>query len=366
MGRMGRASCGRRAHRQRCARRRVAWLTRRLAPPPLWVMAMYYASLIGRCVCISRSAGSHGRPFGDRRRSCALASGFWIVATPTLSTTPQPLRVTFLDVGQGDAAIVQFPDGRTLSIDAGGLASHVVRHRRAGHRAGVLGARRSPARLHERHAWRRRSHRRRGEPVSRFQAVRGVGRRAGAAARADARAARAGGRRRAPSGERCSRRDRVSFGQRRSRRAPPAASRLGAPARAQRRLRGARDSLWRRVVRVHRRHRQGSRADDRAIASRARRSGFSRCLTTAARPRARSRFSTRSGRTSRSSAPGAGTRSDIPVPSVLERYRDIGAAIYRTDQDGAVTVETDGTTVRVSTFTGRRLTLTTRRHDTTR
>ncbi len=32
----------------------------------------------------------------------------------------------------------------------------------------------------------------------------------------------------------------------------------------------------------------------------------------------------------------------------------------RTDQDGAVSVETDGTTVRVTTFTGRKLTLTTR------
>jgi competence protein ComEC len=32
------------------------------------------------------------------------------------------LRVTFLDVGQGDAAVVQFPDGHTLSVDAGGIA----------------------------------------------------------------------------------------------------------------------------------------------------------------------------------------------------------------------------------------------------
>jgi beta-lactamase superfamily II metal-dependent hydrolase len=44
---------------------------------------------------------------------------------------------------------------------------------------------------------------------------------------------------------------------------------------------------------------------------------------------------------------------------VLERYRHRGAAVYRTDRDGAVVVETDGTTVRVATFTGRRLTLTT-------
>ena len=56
---------------------------------------------------------------------------------------------------------------------------------------------------------------------------------------------------------------------------------------------------------------------------------------------------------------GRGNPFGHPVPAVLERYRDIGAAIYRTDQDGAVTVETDGKTVRVRTFKGRRLTLTT-------
>ena len=39
---------------------------------------------------------------------------------------------------------------------------------------------------------------------------------------------------------------------------------------------------------------------------------------------------------------GRGNPFGHPVASVLERYRNIGAAIYRTDQDGAVIVETDG------------------------
>ena len=56
---------------------------------------------------------------------------------------------------------------------------------------------------------------------------------------------------------------------------------------------------------------------------------------------------------------GRGNPFGHPAPTVLERYRNVGAAIYRTDKDGAVTVETDGTTVRIFTFNGRRLTLTT-------
>ena len=55
---------------------------------------------------------------------------------------------------------------------------------------------------------------------------------------------------------------------------------------------------------------------------------------------------------------GRGNPFGHPVPAVLDRYRSAGAAIYRTDQDGAVSVETDGTTTKVRTFRGRMLTLT--------
>jgi competence protein ComEC len=46
-----------------------------------------------------------------------------------------------------------------------------------------------------------------------------------------------------------------------------------------------------------------------------------------------------------------------PAPEVLERYRAAGAEIFRTDQDGAITVDSDGTSIEVRTFTGRQVTL---------
>jgi competence protein ComEC len=46
-----------------------------------------------------------------------------------------------------------------------------------------------------------------------------------------------------------------------------------------------------------------------------------------------------------------------PVAEVLDRYRAIGAEVFRTDQDGAVTVDSDGHSLQVRTFTGRRLSL---------
>lgn len=60
-----------------------------------------------------------------RTRLDAYAFGV-LVATWLVARTPPPpgaLRVTFLDVGQGDAAIIELPNGAAWLVDAGGLAS---------------------------------------------------------------------------------------------------------------------------------------------------------------------------------------------------------------------------------------------------
>ena len=41
-------------------------------------------------------------------------------------------------------------------------------------------------------------------------------------------------------------------------------------------------------------------------------------------------------------------------PEVMERYQAAGAQVYRTDRDGAVTIDTDGISVAASTYTKTR------------
>jgi len=40
----------------------------------------------------------------------------------------------------------------------------------------------------------------------------------------------------------------------------------------------------------------------------------------------------------------------LPNFKVIERYKDQGCQILRTDQDGAITIETDGTSINIKTF----------------
>jgi len=93
-------------------------LSFRVAPPRWWVVAGYYAALIALACWWQR----------PRCRGLALAAvlgaASWIVVQPwTLITRwgDGRLHVTFLDVGQGDAALIRFPRGAAILVDTGGL-----------------------------------------------------------------------------------------------------------------------------------------------------------------------------------------------------------------------------------------------------
>jgi competence protein ComEC len=49
----------------------------------------------------------------------------------------------------------------------------------------------------------------------------------------------------------------------------------------------------------------------------------------------------------------AGGRQRLPHPTVLERYESMGAKVFRTDRDGAITFVTNGKDLQVRIFMGK-------------
>ena len=96
----------------------AACLSYRRPDPSLVVVGIYLAALALLCTGPAQHAG------WVRRAALALlaASGLWIMAPIDSRRPPPALRISILDVGQGDAALVETPGGDRLLIDAGGHA----------------------------------------------------------------------------------------------------------------------------------------------------------------------------------------------------------------------------------------------------
>jgi competence protein ComEC len=83
-------------------------------PPPLWLLVLYLAGLVLLGVAVARER---------LQRSAAVLLAGLILAVVTFPFAPRVepagLEVTVLDVGQGDALLVTFPNRETWLVDAG-------------------------------------------------------------------------------------------------------------------------------------------------------------------------------------------------------------------------------------------------------
>ncbi len=88
---------------------------------PVGHIAVATASVMAVLVALSLwLAARSTRSFADTVAWCALCAAWALARTPP---DPGTLRVTFVDVGQGDGAIIELPDGDVWLVDAGGNAS---------------------------------------------------------------------------------------------------------------------------------------------------------------------------------------------------------------------------------------------------
>jgi competence protein ComEC len=326
------------------------WLSWRVPPPsPIWTAGYYAAWTL---------ALWRGGPRRVRQAclAAAIASTIVVMSAPAIGRTPPSgglLRVTMIDVGQGDAIVVQFPTGQSLLVDCGGTPGPfdiggrvvtpslwalgirrldwlVITHADLDH---IGGARSVLNDLVPREVWE-------GVPVPRSREVQAL--RADARARGTAwRTVRAGARLDVgdvaldvlhpppPEWERQKVRNddsvvlRVTYGRVEFLLTGDAASEF------EHRRPESSTALLRILKVAH----HGSRTSSAA----------------AFLDRFRPHVALVSA--------GRGNLFGHPAPEVLARLADIGSTIFRTDRDAATIVETDGRVVTLRTMTGRTLEL---------
>jgi competence protein ComEC len=96
------------------------WLTWRVPSPPGTVLAVYYVSLgVVAAPRPPRAGASEIRRIAASAAACCLIV---MASAPQVRLRPAGdgrLRLVMLDVGQGDAMLVTFPNGRHLLVDSG-------------------------------------------------------------------------------------------------------------------------------------------------------------------------------------------------------------------------------------------------------
>jgi competence protein ComEC len=349
------------------------WVTWRVVPPSLWLVVAYYTSLVvwWRVTLAVTPAAARVRQVGAvgctpprkvvGRLSAASAAVLfsWIAIAPETLARERGdgrLRLTMMDVGQGDATLVQLPNGRRLMVDAGGVSVRgsfdigdrvlgpalraraitrldflVVTHGDPDHIGGALSLTRA---FTPREVWE-------GVPVANHEATQRL-QEAAARARAGWRTLQRG--------------DRLELGAVELRvHHPPVPD-------------------W---------ERQQVRNDD-SIVLELRFGRVSMLLTGDIGREVEKNLIPRldllplvvlksphhgSGTSSSAEfihaiAPdvvviscGRGNPYGHPVPYVLARYHEVGAEVFRTDHEGQIDLVTDGQSLRVETFTGRRLSI---------
>ena len=104
----------------------VPWAAWRVPPPGVPAIVVYYAALAAWLW--ARQPAQDTKAAVRVRRVSALAvpaAVVWVAVAPLSLVTwpPGDLRLTAFDVGQGEALLVQFPNGRRLLVDAGGVTA---------------------------------------------------------------------------------------------------------------------------------------------------------------------------------------------------------------------------------------------------
>jgi competence protein ComEC len=84
-------------------------------PAPGWIAVTCYVASLALLLLWWRSRRRRALLVGASLLAGAVASAAW----PLMRPADGRLRVTMLDVGQGDAIVVEMPDGRTLLVDTG-------------------------------------------------------------------------------------------------------------------------------------------------------------------------------------------------------------------------------------------------------